>query len=449
MIMLEKPYEIDLFDLQLFADAGTLTNAIPHTVNSYTGAVVQQRSAAELKALNREYWSEELLDNLRDELTFARLGEDESLGMHQGTTVNWTRIPTLPDADILSEGVIPEGKKFSVESINVSLVQYGLYVTVSDKVQVHAIGQLQQRLTAEVGDSLGRAYDKVVRAALLQATHLKYADAFVKSTGVFASTPSTRYGLTTADATFCGLSPDMCAKVVTEMTKRKAKPFKDDYFLAIIHPSVYYDLRRHPEFIESHKYSATTELFKNEVGELSGVRFIRSNLAPVIRGAGLTAAAANLKVKTAIASPDDDVAVLEAITAAEATALVGRKVIIGTAQYTIDSATAGVAGSAAIKLTTNIASAAVNDVIYPGEGGAGGAAVYPCIFLGKNAFKVVRPDGMGIEHIAHDRGEIGGPLNQFATIGGKFETAAKITQPDAVLIVECVSSFSMIDESNL
>lgn len=440
---------IDLFDLQHFADAGTWTNTIPGAVNAYTGAERYQRTDAELKALNRDYWAEELLDNLRDELVFAKLGDDESLGMHQGTTVTWTRIPQLPDADILVEGVIPESKKFSVETINVAIVQYGLYVTVSDKLQVHAIGPLQQRLTAEVGDSLGRAYDKVVRAALLLSTNIMLADAYVKATGVYVSTPATRAALSTNVATFSGMSPDMIAKVVTAMVKNKAKPFSDGMYLGIISPSVFYDLRRHPEFIEVHKYSATKELFKNEVGELSGVRFIRTNLAPVIRGAAFTAGAVSLKVKTAISTPGATVEVKEAITAAEATALAARKVIINGTVYTIASATAGAAGAASITLTTNISTAAVDDILYPGEGGAGGAAVYPCIFLGRNAFKVVRPDGMGIEHIAHDKGEIGGPLNQFATIGGKFETAAKITQPEAVMIVECVSSYSMNDASNL
>ena len=33
-------------NLQLFADAGTFVNAIPNTVNAYTGAVHDTRSAA-------------------------------------------------------------------------------------------------------------------------------------------------------------------------------------------------------------------------------------------------------------------------------------------------------------------------------------------------------------------------------------------------------------------
>ena len=437
-------------NLQLFADAGTFVNAIPNTVNAYTGAVHDTRSAAELAALNHDYWVEELLDNMRDEFIFTQLGDAEPLPQNSGTTINWTRVPPLADADVLVEGVIPQGKRLSVESINATLVQYGLYVTVSDKIQVHAIGQLQQKLTAEVGDSLGRAYDKVVRAALLQSDNVVLADSYVKSTGVFANTNATRGALSTANATFSGLSPAMIAKMVTELVKRKAKPYRDGNFVGIIHPSVMHDLRRHPEFMDSHKYEASTPLWKNELGTLSGVRFIWSNLAPVIRGAGLTAAADNLTVKTTLSVPGKTIAVDEAITAAEGSALVGRGILIGTAMHTIASVSAGAAGSATITTVDNVAVAAGTDgvVIYPGEGGAAGAAIYPCIFLGRDAFKVVKPDGMGIEHIAKDKGTIGGPLNQFATIGGKFETAAKIVYPDNVGILECVSSFSMIDEAN-
>lgn len=434
--------------LQMFADAGTFVNAIPNTVNAYTAAVHDTRSSAELAALNHDYWVEEMLDNMRDEFIFTQLGDMENLPANRGTTLYWSRIPPLADADVLVEGVIPQGKRFSIESINATLVQYGLYVTVTDRVQVHAIGQIQQKLTAEVGDSLGRAYDKVVRAALLLSENVTLADSFVKSTGVFANTNATRGALSTADATFSGLSPAMVAKMVTELVKRKAKPFRDGNFVAIIHPSVMHDLRRHPEFITTHQYEASTQLWKNEAGTLSGTRFVWSNLAPVIRGDDLTVGAANLVVAAAGVSNAKVIPVEEVITDADALALVGREVLIAGVKFEITAASAAVAGSATITVDENV-TAAHDVVIYPGEGGAGGAAVYPCIFLGRDAFKVVKPDGAGIEHIAHDKGEIGGPLNQFATIGGKFETAAKITYPDNIGILECVSSFSFIDEDNV
>ena len=51
--------------------------------------------------------------------------------------------------------------------------------------------------------------------------------------------------------------------------------------------------------------------------------------------------------------------------------------------------------------------------------------------------------------IIHDKGEIGGPLNQFSTIGYKFETnGATILYPERLLRVMSCSSYSATDEEN-
>jgi len=51
--------------------------------------------------------------------------------------------------------------------------------------------------------------------------------------------------------------------------------------------------------------------------------------------------------------------------------------------------------------------------------------------------------------IIHDKSEIGGPLNQFSTIGYKLETnGATILYPERVLRVMSTSSYSAIDAAN-
>ena len=61
----------------------------------------------------------------------------------------------------------------------------------------------------------------------------------------------------------------------------------------------------------------------------------------------------------------------------------------------------------------------------------------------------IDPEGGALEMIIHDKGEIGGPLNQFSTIGYKFETnGATILYPERMLRVMSVSSFSATDEVN-
>ena len=92
-----------------------------------------------------------------------------------------------------------------------------------------------------------------------------------------------------------------------------------------------------------------------------------------------------------------------------------------------------------------------NDLLYPGEGGNcvdGPCAVYGTLFFGKDAFGVVDPEGMGAEMIIKDRSQIGGPLNQFSTVGYKFETAARILYQNRMVRVESCSAYSGVDEAN-
>jgi len=78
-----------------------------------------------------------------------------------------------------------------------------------------------------------------------------------------------------------------------------------------------------------------------------------------------------------------------------------------------------------------------------------GTKTYASYFFGKDAFGIIDPEGGALEMIIHDKGEIGGPLNQFSTIGYKFETnGATILYPERLLRVMSCSSFSDSDEEN-
>ena len=78
-----------------------------------------------------------------------------------------------------------------------------------------------------------------------------------------------------------------------------------------------------------------------------------------------------------------------------------------------------------------------------------GTVSYATYFLGKDAFGIIDPEGGALEMIVHDKSEIGGPLNQFSTIGYKLETnGATILYPERVLRVMSTSSYSATDEAN-
>ena len=78
-----------------------------------------------------------------------------------------------------------------------------------------------------------------------------------------------------------------------------------------------------------------------------------------------------------------------------------------------------------------------------------GSKTYATYFFGKDAFGIINPEGGALEMIVKDKSQIGGPLNQFSTIGYKFETnGATILYPERVLRVMSCSYFSGTDDEN-
>ena len=63
----------------------------------------------------------------------------------------------------------------------------------------------------------------------------------------------------------------------------------DGKYIAIIHPSVAYDLRSSEAWIEAHKYAAPEEIFNGEIGKINNVRFVVSSEAKVWKGDGCPA----------------------------------------------------------------------------------------------------------------------------------------------------------------
>ena len=78
----------------------------------------------------------------------------------------------------------------------------------------------------------------------------------------------------------------------------------------------------------------------------------------------------------------------------------------------------------------------------------GKAMVYTSIFLGKDAYGIIDPEGGSMEMIVKDRSEVGGPLEQYSTAGYKFEDCTCILYPERLLRVESCSAYSGVDEAN-
>ena len=339
------------FDLQFFADAGTLVNATGNYVNASTGATTAFSGSNTLSPEMKDFYDTELLENARVEQLYAQFAKRQPLPVNHKGTVEWRKWNTFAPASALTEGVIPTGQKFGVSAITGSIAQYGTYTAGA---------------TEEMGASAAETQEKLIRDALLTNANVLYCDN-VKD-GAFVSTPTSCATMLDNATGRSVLTPTMINKAVTILKKNRVPRIGGRYY-AVIHPSVAHDLRECEGWIEAHKYAAPDELFNGEIGELHGVRFIEDVFAPVLGG------------------------------------------------DTYKNAQDGV--------------------------------TYATYFFGKDSFGIIDPEGGALEMIIHDKGEIGGPLNQFSTIGYKFETnGATILYPERLLRVMSCSSYSASDETN-
>ena len=332
----------DLFiNLQLFAwsegQAGT------PTVNP-VNVTTQSSMSPTMKTFVDTY----LLENARETSIFTQFGKQEKM---KGNKIEWRKFNTFEKAlTPLQEGVIPSGKTFGMTKIEAETTQHGDYTVLTDRLTREAFDNVVVGATEEMGAAMGETYDTLTRNILVAGNNVMYCpngDSEVISRGAITND--------------CVLTPDVINRAQTFLKKCKA-PKIDGYYVAIIHPSVAYDLRSSKAWEEYHKFSNVAPIYKGEIGELHGVRFIESTNAKIWK--------------------------------------------------------------------------------------ENGTCVYATLVLGKDAFGVLNPEGEGAEMIIKREDEIGGPLDQFSTIGYKFCHGAKILYQERMIRIESGSAFGSDDSAN-
>lgn len=354
-------------NLQLFAEAGTLVNASTTYVNAYTGEKTSFDTKNTMSGEMKTFYDTELLENARIEAYYGQFAKKQNLPRNHGTTMEWRKWNTFANASKLQEGVIPTGQKFGMSSKVATIDQFGTFAAISDILEFHAYDNTILGATEEMGASASKTQETLIRDSLLTNTNVLYCDNITLATNAVASTPTSCATMEASATVMSMFTPLMVAKAVRIMKMNRAPTINGKYY-CVVSPSVAYDLRNCKDWIEAHKYAATSEIFNGEIGELHGVRFIENVFAPVL-------------------------------------------------------------GGETYKNKAN-------------------GATYASYMFGKDAFGIIDPEGGNLETIIKSREEVGGPLNQFSTVGYKFEFGTTVLYTERVLRIMSCSTFSATDELN-
>lgn len=244
-------------DLQMYA-----ANSGVEASNANVNVTTQTGSGQDVSPTMKIFYDTTLLENARNEHYFMQLGKKQRLPRNHGRTVEWRKFNTFaPALTPLTEGVTPDGNKVGMTRIEARIYQYGDYTTISDLLELEALDPVIAETTKEHGAQAGETLDLLTRNEVITGTNV-----------IYGGGKTTRSALTSADI----LTPTIINQARTFLVKMKAPTWNGKY-VALIHPSVSYDVRQSSEWIEVHKYAAVTPIFTGEIGELHGVRFIESN----------------------------------------------------------------------------------------------------------------------------------------------------------------------------
>lgn len=384
----------------------------------------------------KTYYSDYLIKLVGPQLVHDQFGDNYPIPKNSGKSIEFRKpTPLGKQLTPLQEGVTPLGQKLDVTVITAAIRQYGGFVETSDIIQLTAIDNVVVMATELLSDQAGRTLDTVTRDIITAGTNVSYANDRAARSALVQGTDK----LTVRDI----------RKAVRKLKLQNAPKF-GNYYVGIIHPDIEFDIMDDSEWKYPHQYVDTNNVYMGELGAIAGVRFVETTEAKVYTAQPLPGADASgnytvASYSTKVITIDDE------LTSAEAAALVGRMINIGTAAYTVTAATAFVDGGAGADTPATITiketpatNPADNDKIYPGEVGKEGANVYATMIIGKRAYAKTGIAGGELQHIVKPLGSSGtaDPLNQRSTVGWKAIKAAARLIEQYMVRVESTSSFS-------
>lgn len=242
--------------------------------NLNTNTTTQVTSGASMSVEMKTFYDRNLIRLAEPELVHDRHAQKKPIPKNGGKTIEFRKYSSLPKlTTALTEGVTPDGQKLNVTNITATVAQYGGYVTISDILSLSAIDNNLMEASTLLASQAGRTLDTITREVLNGGTNVYYC-----ASGV--TDPANLVGGSATASENNVLTVDDIRKAVRKLETMNA-PKINGYYVAIIHPDVAYDLMNDPEWQDPHKYVDTDNIYANELGEIAGVRFMKTTEAKV------------------------------------------------------------------------------------------------------------------------------------------------------------------------
>ncbi len=210
------------------------------------------------------------LDGLKDDVLF-RFAEKTNFTPNSDE-YSWRMYKDLPDTtDHLTEGVTPDGLKYSLVDFMVKVYQEGNYVPLTDKMLKYGL----DKQLAISGKLLGKNAKNRMRSLLANVVfnglNVRYAQEQVSRANVLSNTK--------------GIALSDLNAIKADFVRRNVEPVEGGKYIFLASPEIIADIKNlegvNKSWIDVEKYGDQSGIINGEVGTFLGFRFIETNIIPV------------------------------------------------------------------------------------------------------------------------------------------------------------------------
>lgn len=428
------------------------------------------------------YIADELLALARRQVVAYQFGDPLELPEGRGTTytaTRYNRVP-LPFAP-LSEGVPPIGQTMTIAQVSAQCQQWGDKVTITDVAELTIKHPLFKTAVDLCGLAVTETLDRNTFNSLMGGTQVNYVNSRGSRAALLAGDTLNLHEINRVMGALqtIGAPRFMGDEMTTEKVDAKQgqpnagkDPRGQPHYVSIIHTLVEQDVREINTLVVAWSYSDINKLYNDEIGEVSGTRFVRSNMVPTFTGvaqinpvAGTSGSLATGNYFVVVTGSDTQNQYESRIYQVSAsTAVVGPNgslsvalpnlagftfsVYVGTTSSPVNlglsasGPSTGPLQGQATQMAGNqtVVITGIGTAQVPPAAPATGVTVYPSFFFGRGAYgQVVLSDIQTSFLTGADKSD---PLNQLRVVGWKVMYGTIILNQQFFARIESTSAFS-------
>jgi N4-gp56 family major capsid protein len=228
---------------------------------------VNLTSTSGLNDASAIFYDRKLLTRLMFNLFLQESAEKRTLPKGNGTQIQFLRPTNLAAiTSALSEGVNPNGQAWASTKILATPVQYGGYLSFSDRLILEAYDDITEAMHDVLGYQAGLSMDTIARIALAGNVTTQYTGSAVSEITTSVATAAVDF-----------------RKAAKALKTLGVMPFDDSCFRAVIHPATSADLQADSTaggWLDVNKYMSMADqhnkVLVGEVGKLVGCKFQES-----------------------------------------------------------------------------------------------------------------------------------------------------------------------------